>query len=120
MEKAKEAKSMIKTVKSLPVVDVSLIVSVIALILSFIAGIIYFIIGYATIYQISTYIITLNPETATVVNSIAASITGMGALYLIIVWPIMTFIGTFIATAIAVLLYNYLAPRIGGIKLELE
>ena len=32
----------------------------------------------------------------------------------------MTFIATFIVTAIAVLLYNYLAPRIGGIKLELD
>ncbi len=120
MEEVKKTKSMIKEVKSLPVFDISLIVSVIALILSFIAGIIWFIVGYATIYQISTIIISLNPETAAVVNSIAASITGMGALYLIIVWPIMTFIGTFIVTAIAVLLYNYLAPRMGGIKLELE
>jgi hypothetical protein len=120
MEEVKEMKSATKTIKSLPVFDISLIVSVIALILSFIAGILYFIIGYSTIYQISTYIISLNPETATVVNSIAGSITAMGALYLIIVWPIMAFIGTFIATAIAVLLYNYLAPRIGGIKLELE
>lgn len=115
-----EEKSVIKTVKSLPVFDVSLIVSVIALILSFIAGILYSIIGWSTIHQISTYIISLNPQTATVVNSIAGSITTMGALYLVIVWPIMTFIGTFIVTAIAVLLYNYLAPIIGGIKLELE
>ncbi len=120
MEEVKEAKSMIKTVRSLPVFDISLIVSVIALILAFIAGILWFIIGWSAIYTISTYIISLEPQTADVVNSIAASITGMGALYLIIVWPIMTFIATFIATAIAVLLYNYLAPRIGGIKLELE
>lgn len=115
-----EEKSVIKTVKSLPVFDVSLIISVIALILSFIAGILYFIIGWSTIHQISTYIISLNPQTATVVNSVAGSITAMGALYLIIVWPITIFIGTFIVTAIAILLYNYLAPRIGGIKLELE
>ncbi len=115
-----EEKSVIKTVKSLPVFDVSLIISVIALILSFIAGILYFVIGWSTIHQISTYIISLNPQTATVVNSVAGSITAMGALYLIIVWPITIFIGTFIVTAIAILLYNYLAPRIGGIKLELE
>jgi hypothetical protein len=120
MEEAKEMKSMIKEVKSLPVFDISLIVSVIALILSFIAGVIWFIVGYATIYQISTIIISLNNNTTAIVNSVASSITAMGALYLIIVWPIMTFIGTFIVTAIAVLLYNYLAPRIGGIKLELE
>jgi len=119
MEEVKTT-SVMKKVKSVPVVDVSLIVSVIALILAFIAGIIWFIIGWSTIYQISTIIISLEPQTADVVNSIAASITGMGALYLIIVWPILTFIGTFIITAIAILLYNYLAPRIGYIKLELE
>ena len=120
VKEAIEEKSVIKTVKSLPVLDVSLIVSVIALILSFIAGILYFIIGWSTIHQISTYIISLNPQTAAVVNSVAGSITAMGALYLIIIWPITAFIGTFIISAIAVLLYNYLAPMIGGIKLELE
>ena len=120
MEEVKKAEPMVKVVKALPVYDISLIMSVIALILAFIAGIIWFIAGWATISQISSYIISFNPATATVVNSIAASITAMGALYLIIVWPIMAFIGTFIATAIIVLLYNYLAPRIGYIKLELE
>lgn len=120
VKEAIEEKSVIKTVKSLPVLDISLIVSVIALILSFIAGILYFIIGWSTIHQISTYIISLNPQTAAVVNSVAGSITAMGALYLIIIWPITVFIGTFIVSAIAVLLYNYLAPMIGGIKLELE
>jgi hypothetical protein len=120
MEEVKEATSMVKKIKSIPVVDVSLIVSVIALILAFIGGIIWFIVGYEALYDIVTLIISLNPETAAVVNSIAASIAGMGALYLIIVWPIMAFIGTFVATAIVVLLYNYLAPKIGYIKLELE
>lgn len=76
---------MIKTVKSLPVFDISLIVSVIALILAFIDGVIWFIVGYATIYQISTIIITLNNNTTAVVDSVASSITSMGALYLIII-----------------------------------
>ena len=111
---------MIKEVKSLPVLAVSLIVSVIFLILSFIFGVIWFIIGYSAIYQLSTIIISLNNETAAIVNSVAGSITAMGALYLIIIWPIEAFIGTFILTAIVALLYNFLAPRIGGIKLELE
>ena len=120
MTEVAEQQSVIKTIRSLPVFDISLIVSIISLILAFITGIIWFIAGWTTIYQISTYIISLDPNTATVVNSIAGSITAMGALYLIIIWPIMVFIGTFIVTAIAVLLYNYLAPKIGGIKLELE
>jgi len=48
MEEVKTT-SVMKKVKSVPVVDVSLIVSVIALILAFIAGIIWFIIGWSTI-----------------------------------------------------------------------
>lgn len=120
MDEVKEVNTMMKKVKSIPVVDVSLIASVIALILAFVAGIIWFIVGYEALYDLVNIIISFNPETAAVVNSIAASITGMGALYLIIVWPIMAFIGTFIMTAIVVLLYNVLAPKIGYIKLELE
>jgi hypothetical protein len=120
MEEEKKVESVIKEVESIPVVDVSLIVSVISLILSFVAGIIWFIVGYSTLYNIVSLVISLNPDTATVVNSIAASITGMGALYLIIVWPIAAFIGTFILTAIVVLLYNLLAPKVGYIKLQLK
>lgn len=115
-----KAGPVIKEVKSLPVLSISLIVSVIFLILSFIMGIIWFIVGYAAIYNLSTYIISLNNETIAIVNSVAGSITAMGALYLIIIWPIVVFVGMFIITAIVVLLYNVLAPRIGGIKLELE
>jgi hypothetical protein len=44
----------------------------------------------------------------------------MGALYLIIIWPIMAFILTFIGAAIVAIIYNFLAPRIGGIKLQLK
>jgi hypothetical protein len=110
----------VKEVKSLPIIEFSLIISVIVLILTFIAGIIWFIIGYAAIYNLTTFIISLNNETAAVVNSVAGSITAMGALYLIIIWPIAAFIGSFIFAAIIAILYNVLAPRIGGIKLEIE
>jgi hypothetical protein len=110
----------IKKIKSIPVFDFSVIIGVISAILSFISGIIYFIVGYGVLYSLSTYIISLNNETAAVVNSVASSITAMGAFYLIIVWPILMFFVSFIVAAIATLLYNYLAPRIGPIKLELE
>ena len=115
-----EVETVIKEVKSIPVIDVSLIVSVISLILSFVVGIIYFIVGYNTLYTVSNYIIALHPQTAEIVNSVAASITGMGFVYLILIWPVMAFFLTFIGTAIVILLYNFLAPRIGGIRLELE
>jgi hypothetical protein len=110
----------VKEIKSLPVVSFALIISVISLILTFIAGIIWFLVGYAALLNVSNFIISLNNNTTAVVNSVAGSITAMGALYLIIVWPIMAFIMTFIVAAIIALLYNVLVPRIGGIKLEIE
>jgi hypothetical protein len=119
MKEVKEGKSMIKELKSVSVFDISVRVSIISLILTFLAGILYYIVGYSTVYQISTYIISLNPETATFVTSIASSITQMGAIYLILVWPVMSFVGSFVVTALGVMLYNLLASKIGGIKVEL-
>ena len=110
----------IKKIKSIPVFDFSVIIALISAIVTFILGIIYFIVGYAALYNLSTFIISLNNNTTAVVNSVAGSISAMGALYLIIIWPIMTFILTFIGAAIVALLYNFLAPRVGAIKLELE
>jgi hypothetical protein len=110
----------VKEVESLPVVAFAFIISVVSLILTFIAGIIWFIVGYSALYSLSTTIIALNNNTTAVVNSVAGSITAMGALYLIIIWPIMAFILTFIGAAIVAIIYNFLAPRIGGIKLQLK
>jgi len=45
---------------------------------------------------------------------------GMSVLYFIIVMPIMVLICGFLITALAIVIYNLLAPRIGGIKLELD
>ena len=44
-------------------------------------------------------------------------IFGVGA---IIIMPIISFIGGLIIAAIIALLYNFLAPRIGGIKLRFK
>jgi len=38
----------------------------------------------------------------------------------IIIFPIIAFIGGFIEGLIIAVIYNYLAPRIGGIKLSFE
>jgi hypothetical protein len=43
-----------------------------------------------------------------------------GAILNIIISPIITFIMVFVGVAIAVFLFNFLAPKVGGIKLELE
>jgi hypothetical protein len=45
---------------------------------------------------------------------------GMGAIIMIIVIPIMAFIAGFIQGLIVSVVYNFLAPRIGGIKLKME
>ena len=55
---------------------------------------------------------------ATVISSIyGAAIFGVGLLFGL---TIGGFIGSFIAYAILALIYNFLRPRIGGIKLELQ
>ena len=46
--------------------------------------------------------------------------SGMGGLYFIVMMPIMMFIAGLLIGALAAFIYNLLAPRIGGIKLELE
>lgn len=119
MEKSKET-PVTKEVKSLPVFAVftHCISDFFDFILHIRCDLVH--IGYSAIYQLSTLIINMNNETAAIVNSVAGSITAMGALYLIIIWPIEALIGTFILTAIVALLYNFLAPIIGGIKLELQ
>jgi hypothetical protein len=43
----------------------------------------------------------------------------LGALFLIIGLPVMVFIFGFIGHALFAIFYNYLIPRVGGIKLEL-
>jgi hypothetical protein len=45
---------------------------------------------------------------------------GYGALGAIIGGVVGGFIGGYIITAIIALLYNWLAPKVGGVKLELE
>jgi hypothetical protein len=110
----------VKVISKIPVVPVALIVSVISLILAFLAGIIYSIVGYATLISIGNTIIAFNNNTTNIVSSVVGSISANGAIFLIIVYPIMVFIGMFIATAIAAIIYNALAPRMGGIQLELE
>ena len=43
----------------------------------------------------------------------------LGALFLIIGLPVMVFIFGFICHALFAIFYNYLIPRVGGIKLEI-
>lgn len=46
--------------------------------------------------------------------------SALGAIVGLIVTPILVFIGAFVVYAITIFLYNFLATKIGGFKLELE
>lgn len=99
-----------RTVKRIPVGAVALIVAVISAVISFIYGIFsaVFILGGAASLN------TILPEGVSIGSGATLGIT------VIIAATIGGFIGGYIVTAIAALLYNWLAPRIGGIKLEFE
>ncbi|AXV37793.1 MAG: hypothetical protein KO217_04895 [Methanobacteriaceae archaeon] len=99
----------IKEIKSVPVVSFALITGAVLAVITLIMGVI------MTIFTAS--ILAMIPaDTANVAGFSGA----FSAVFFIIVWPIMAFIGGFIMYAIVALVYNLLAPRIGGIKLELE
>ena len=98
-----------KVIKSIPVVPFALMVGAIAGVLGFIWALILSIFGAS--------ILALVPaEQASV--AIAGGI--LGAIILIIVVTIGAFVAGFITYAIIAIAYNFLAPKLGGIKLELE
>ncbi|MGC9517334.1 MAG: hypothetical protein ACP5C3_06535 [Methanomicrobiales archaeon] len=99
----------IKEIRSVPVVPFALISGAVLAVLTFIWGVI------MTIFFAS--ILAMIP--ADTLNGVAFG-GAMSAIVFLIVWPILAFIGGFIMYAIVALIYNLLAPRIGGIKLELE
>jgi len=100
----------LKTIKKVPVGALALIVAVIDALVSF-------------IYGVFTAIFILGGAAS--LNSVLPAGTSLGsgatlAITVIIMATIGGFIGGYIVTAIVALLYNWLAPRIGGIKLEFE
>lgn len=99
----------IKEIKSVPVVPFALIIGAIIAVLTFIWTILIAIFGISSL--------------ALIPAQNMSSILGaglLGAIILIVVGTIAAFIVGFIMYAIVAIIYNILAPRIGGIKLELE
>ena len=103
-----------KEIRSIPVVSFALITALVTAIVTLIIGIIEAIIGTAILGTI----VSVLPQNATAAASTIEAFSSAAALYLIVVWPILAFIGTFIGLAVAAIIYNFLAPRIGGIKLK--
>jgi hypothetical protein len=100
----------LRTVTKIPVGAVALIVAVIDAVISFIYGVIsaIFILGGAASLN------SILPAGVSVGSGATLAIT------VIITATIGGFIGGYIITAIVALVYNWLAPRIGGVKLEFE
>jgi hypothetical protein len=99
-----------KTIQSIPVMPFALMYACISAAIGFIIGIFYALIFGALFASI--------PSTATGVNlSWLGLFVGVGS---VIVMPIISFIGGLIFAAIAALVYNFLAPRIGGVKVRFK
>jgi len=101
----------VKEIKSIPVVPFALMIGAISVVIGFLYALIF-------ILPMSLLIGTIPTQ-----GMEGMQFVGLGAgfgILMLIVMPIVAFIAGFIAYAIIALVYNVLAPRIGGIKLELE
>jgi hypothetical protein len=113
-------------VRSVPVVSFALIMAGVAAVWAFIIGLLL----AALIVPVTTLVSTIIP----LVSSIAAnatnltpatlptgSVVGTGgvviAVLLIIALPILVFVFGFIGHALAAIFYNFIIPRVGGVKL---
>jgi len=98
-----------KTIQNIPAVPFAVMMGAIAAVIGLIIGIIYAVAFSA--------IMSLIPTTTGI------DLTGLGVLFgvgAIIIMPIIGFIGGLIDGLIIAVIYNFLAPRIGGIKLRFK
>jgi hypothetical protein len=100
-----------KTLQSVPVMPFALMLACVSAGIGFIIGIVYAVIFSAIFASIPTL------TTSTINLGWLSVLIGAGA---IIIFPILYFIGGLIFGAIGASLYNFLAPRIGGIKLRFK
>jgi hypothetical protein len=100
-----------KTIQSIPIMPFALMLACISAVIGFVLGIFYALIFGAIFASIPT-------ATTSGVNLGWLSVLfGVGA---IIVMPIILFIAGLIQGVIFAAVYNFLAPRIGGIKVRFK
>ena len=113
-------------VKNVPVVPFALIIAGVMAIWAFIIGLILAAIVVPFTTALSTLIPILSNITANATNITPAtlptgSVVGTGgvvlAILLIIGLPIFVFVAGFIGHALAAIFYNFIIPRVGGIRL---
>lgn len=107
-------------IKSIPVVAFSLIIAFIEAAWAFIVGLLI----AAVLVPLAGVMGTMIPLVAneTVSSGVTASLGVFGAfgsLFLIVGLPIIVFVMGFIGHALFAVFYNFLIPRVGGIKVEL-
>jgi hypothetical protein len=99
-----------RTIQSIPVLPFAMMLGVISAVIGLIIGIFYALVFGAILSAI--------PTTSGVVNlGWLRVLLGVGAIFMM---PILGFIGGLMQGALVALLYNFLAPRIGGIKLRFK
>lgn len=113
-------------VKSIPVLSVALILACVVAVLTFILGLYMGLAGSSILSLISGVIPIAGAAVANATNATNATvptgglfgaISGIWALFWIILMPIMAFIFSFIGYALFAIFYNILIPKIGGMKL---
>ena len=99
-----------RTIQSIPVMPFALMYACISAVIGFAIGIIYGLIFGAIFASI--------PSTTTGFNLGWLGIfVGLGAIVIV---PIISFVGGLITAAVVALVYNFLAPRIGGVKVRFK
>ena len=100
-----------RTIQSIPVMPFALMYACISAVIGFLVGIFYALF-FGAIFA------TIPSSTPSGFNlSWLGLIFGVGA---IIIVPIIAFVGGLITAAIMALLYNFLAPRIGGVRVRFK
>jgi hypothetical protein len=108
-------------IKELPVVSYALILAAVEAVWAFIIGLFLALL----LVPMTTLLSTLIPIAGQAMNAtnLTGSAVGTGgviiALMLIIGLPIMVFIFGFIGHALAAIFYNFIIPKVGGVRLEL-
>lgn len=100
-------------VRSIPVISVSLMISIIYTILTFLVMLV-----VAPTVVLSLQFSALISATTTAGLEVFSAMGIIGIIIMVIGIPIMVLIGSFIFTALSTILYNILAPKIGGLRLK--
>jgi hypothetical protein len=106
-------------IESIPIVPFALILSIISAIWTFIVGLLI----ATTLAPITGLIGTAIPMIANATNMTATgegfgALVAFGAIFFIIILPILVFIFAFIGNALFALFYNYIATRVAKIQLN--